>query len=313
VRAIVTGGAGFIGSNLVDALVQDGDEVGVVDDLSTGRRENLDDALARGATFHHVDMRDSAALRAAFDQAQPEVIFHLAAQIDVRRSVADPAHDAGVNVVGTARVLEAAREAGVRRFVFSSTGGAIYGETDRIPTPEETPPAPISPYGQSKFAGEGYCLLYERLYGLSVSLLRYANVYGPRQDPLGEAGVVAIFSEKALAGERPTVYGDGTGTRDYTHVDDVVRANLAAAASDAVGPFNIGTGVETTALELVELMRPFANGAFEPEFAPERLGELGRSGPDVRRAREELGWEARIPLRDGIERTFEWVRSSAGR
>src|SRR5262245_2773841 len=234
-KALVTGGAGFIGSNLVDALLARGDEAIVVDDLSTGRRENLEGALAGGATLVEVDIREREALADVAREQRPEAVFHLAAQIDVRKSVADPAFDASINVGGTANVLEAARAAGSPRVVFSSTGGAIYGEGEgqRLPLAEGAPIAPMAPYGQSKAAGEGYLSLYRRLYGLSSVSLRLGNVYGPRQDPLGEAGVIAIFCGRLLAGQRPTVYGDGRQTRDYIHVDDVVAALLAAGESTA--------------------------------------------------------------------------------
>src|SRR3954471_5557209 len=215
-RALVTGGAGFIGSNLVDALLDRGDEVAVVDDLSTGRAENLDGARRRGIAFHEADIRDAARLQDIFGGARPDIVFHLAAQIDVRKSIDDPAWDAGVNVIGTINVLESARRAGVARVVNTSTGGAIYGDVEVIPAPESTPPRPMAAYGQSKFCAEAYCGWYERLYGLSAVTLRYGNVYGPRQDPHGEAGVVAIFCGKLLAGERPVIYGDGRQTRDYT-------------------------------------------------------------------------------------------------
>src|SRR5918911_4881979 len=238
VRALVTGGAGFIGSNLVDALVARGHELTVVDDLSTGRRENLDAAREAGAELVEADVRDAAAMRDVLARVDPEAVFHLAAQIDVRKSAADPAADARINVEGTINVLEAARAAGVERFVNTSTGGAVYGEGQILPAPEDHPVAPEAPYGQSKFAAEGYCELFRRLHGLSTVSLRYGNVYGPRQDPLGEAGVVAIFCGRLRAGERPIVFGDGLQVRDYVHVNDVVSANLAAADSDATGAFN---------------------------------------------------------------------------
>jgi UDP-glucose 4-epimerase len=307
-RAIVTGGAGFIGSNLVDALLERGDHVAVVDDLSTGRDSNLDDALARGAKLHRADIRDAGEMQRVFAQERPQQVFHLAAQIDVRRSVADPWVDAAINIGGTIAVLEAARAAEVERFVYSSTGGALYGETDVVPSPEDTPVRPLAPYGQSKYAGEGYCELYRRLHGMPTVTLRYANVYGPRQDPLGEGGVVAIFAGRLEAGEPPTVFGDGTQTRDFVHVEDVVAANLAAAESDVSGAFNVGTGVETSVLDLVELFRSLAHGAsFDPQFAPPRTGELERSCLDVARARTELGWQPRVQLRPGVERTMAEV------
>lgn len=306
-RAIVTGGAGFIGSNLVDALLARGDEVTVVDDLSTGRRENLDGAVAAGAELVELDIRDAAALADVAERAQPEAIFHLAAQIDVRRSAADPAADARINVEGTINVLEAAQRVGAR-VVNSSTGGAIYGEGRTIPAPEDHPVAPEAPYGQSKFAAEGYCELFRRLHGSSTVSLRYGNVYGPRQDPLGEAGVIAIFCGKALAGERPTVFGDGLQTRDYLYVGDVVRANLLAADSDAGGAFNVGTGVQTSVLDLVEALAPHATGTFQPEMAPERPGEVRHIALDATRARTELGWAAEVDVPAGLARTLASLR-----
>jgi UDP-glucose 4-epimerase len=309
-HAMVTGGAGFIGSNLVDALLARGDEVTVVDDLSTGRRENLEAALASGATLVEQDIREGAALAELAREARPEVVFHLAAQIDVRKSVADPAFDASINVGGTANVLEAARLGGAGRVVFTSTGGAIYGEGEgqELPLAEDAPIAPLSPYGQSKFAGEGYLALYERLYGLSTVALRLGNVYGPRQDPLGEAGVVAIFCGRLRTGGRPTVYGDGRQTRDYIYVGDVVAAALAAAGSEASGPLNAGTGIETDVLELVERLGALGAGdGFEPEFAPARPGEVQRIAIDPGRAERELGWRAQTALADGLRLTLDSI------
>ena len=311
-RALVTGGAGFIGSNLADALAQRGDDVVVLDNLSTGRESNLKQAFEAGVELERADIRDAAAVGEIFERVRPEVVFHLAAQIDVRKSVDDPAFDAGTNVLGTINLLDAARRTGVRRFVNTSSGGAMYGVQDQLPTPESVAPAPESPYGTSKAAADLYCGLYARLYGLSVASLRYANVYGERQDPLGEAGVIAIFCGKLLTGGRPTVYGTGEQTRDYVYVGDVVAANLAAGDSDAPGGFNIGTGRETTVLELVEIFQQLSDGvSFEPEMAPPRAGELERSWIDVGRARSELGWSAQVELVDGMRRTFDWTRETA--
>jgi len=309
-KALVTGGAGFIGSNLVDALLARGDEVTVVDDLSTGRRENLDGALAAGATLAEADIRDRAAIEGIAAEAKPEVVFHLAAQIDVRKSVADPAFDASINVGGTANVLEAARVAGARRVVFTSTGGAIYGEGDGqdLPLSEDAPLAPEAPYGQSKFAGEGYLSLYRRLYGLSSLALRLGNVYGPRQDPLGEAGVIAIFCGRLREGKRPTVFGDGKQTRDYIYVGDVVSAALAAAASEETGAINIGTGAETDVLELVRLLGKLGDAeSFEPELAPARPGEVQRISIDPSRAERELGWKPQMDLEEGLRITLDSI------
>jgi UDP-glucose 4-epimerase len=304
---LVTGGAGFIGSHLVDALLARGNDVTVVDDVSTGRRQNLEGALAAGAQLVEADIRDGAALTALTREVEPEIVFHLAAQIDVRHSVADPAFDASINVGGTANVLDAARAAGVRRVVFTSTGGAVYGEGEgqELPLDEDAPAAPMAPYGQSKFAAEGYLALYARLHGLSSVALRLGNVYGPRQDPLGEAGVIAIFCGLVSEGGRPTVYGDGTQTRDYIYVADVVDALMAGAESDAPGPFNVGTGIETDVLELVARLRELGGGeGFEPELAAERTGEVQRISIDPTRAERELGWRPQTGLADGLRATL---------
>jgi UDP-glucose 4-epimerase len=315
-RALVTGGAGFIGSHLVDALLDRGDEVSVVDDLSTGRRENLQAALARGADLHEVDIRDAQRTHGVVVGARPDIVFHLAAQIDVRKSIEDPAWDAAINVGGTINLLEAARDARVKRVVNTSTGGAIYGDTDVVPTPESVPARPMAAYGQSKFCAEAYSGWYERLYGLSSVTLRYGNVYGPRQDPHGEAGVVAIFCGALLAGERPKIFGDGRQTRDYVYVGDIVTANLAAAAHpEAHGAYNVGTGREASVLEVIAALRTAAGlgeGDFEPEFAPARAGELQRSWLDVTRARAELGFSADTDLVSGMKPTLDWARAAAG-
>jgi len=310
-RCLVSGGAGFIGSNLVDALLARGHQVTVLDNLSSGRRENLDGALASGAELVVGDVCDAEDVRAAFAAARPEVVFHLAAQIDVRRSVADPALDATTNVLGTIAMLEAARAGGVRRFVNSSTGGGLYGDAELIPTPEEHPVRPLAPYGQAKYAAEGYCELYARLHGLSTISLRYGNVYGPRQDAHGEAGVVAIFCGRLLERRAPVVYGDGHQTRDWVEVSDVVAANLLAADSTLTGPVNVGCGQETSVLSLLERLRELA-GRDEwppPRFEPERPGEVRRSCLEVSRARRELGWEAKVELGDGLRGVLASMRA----
>ncbi|MBS1846002.1 MAG: GDP-mannose 4,6-dehydratase [Actinobacteria bacterium] len=309
-RTLVTGGAGFIGSNLVDALLARGDEVTVLDNLSTGRRVNLDGALAGGARLAEVDIRDGAAVSALFVEVRPELVFHLAAQIDVRKSVDDPYFDAAVNVGGTANVLEAARATGVGRVIFVSTGGALYGEgaDKQLPLPESTPIAPLSGYGQSKYAAEGYLGLFERLHGLSGMSLRLGNVYGPRQDPLGEAGVVAIFCGLLKNGGKPTVYGDGTQTRDYIYVGDVVSAALAAGATRLGGAVNIGTGREASVLDLVEILSGIeGRDDFTPEFAPERAGEVQRISLDAALAERELGWRPETSLEQGLAQTLAAV------
>jgi UDP-glucose 4-epimerase len=299
VRAVVTGGAGFIGSTLVDTLLARGDEVHVVDDLSSGRREQV----AEGATLHVRDIREP--LAETFAEARPDVVFHLAAQVDVRVSVADPAVDARTNVIGTVNVLEAAR-AHDAQVVFTSTGGAIYGECDE-PALEEDARLPVSPYGTSKLAGEEYLATWNRLYGSSHVALRLGNVYGPRQDPHGEAGVVAIFLSRIRDGKPATIFGDGRQTRDYVAASDVVRA-LVAAVGAGGGGFNVGTGVETSVLELWQACREATGVEAEVVHDPPRLGELQRSVLDPGRAERELGWRPEVALPDGLRRTWEWLR-----
>jgi UDP-glucose 4-epimerase len=306
----VTGGAGFIGSHVVDALAERGDDVLVVDDLSSGRIENLESASKRGAQLLEADITDAEAVTEAFASHRPELVCHLAAQIDVRRSVADPTFDLGVNVAGTINLLEAARSHYTKRFVFTSTGGAIYGEGSGLdlPLPETAECRPDAQYGQSKFAAEGYVSLYGRLYGLSGISLRLGNVYGPRQDPHGEAGVVAIFCTALLGDGRPRVFGDGEQTRDYIYVGDVVEAFLAAAGSDASGPYNIGTGVETSVLDLGERLARACSREFNPEMAPARAGEVQRISISSARAAEDLGWRPTTELDHGLGLTVDSFR-----
>jgi UDP-glucose 4-epimerase len=309
-KTLVTGGAGFIGSNLVDALLARGDDVTVLDDLSTGRLVNLEGALAAGARLAEIDVRDGAAVGGLFAETRPELVFHLAAQIDVRKSVEDPYFDAAVNVGGTANVLEAARASDVGRVIFVSTGGALYGEGEGkdLPLSEATEIAPLSGYGQSKWAAEGYLGLFERLHGLSGMSLRLGNVYGPRQDPLGEAGVVAIFCGLVKNGGAPTVYGDGTQTRDYIYVGDVVTAALAAGATRLGGAVNIGTGREASVLDLVDILAGLAGrDDFKPEFAPPRAGEVQRISLDAGLAGRELGWAPQTTLEQGLALTLDAV------
>jgi UDP-glucose 4-epimerase len=297
VRAVVTGGAGFIGSHVVEALLARDDEVTIVDNLSTGRRENV----REGASLVEADIRDP--LGDVFADGRPDVVVHLAAQIDVRRSVADPAYDAAVNVIGTVNVLEAAR-AHDAQVVFSSTGGAIYGECDG-PAPESAERRPISPYGTSKLAAEEYLAAANRLYGSGHVSLRYGNVYGPRQDPHGEAGVVAIFFNCFLAGTTPKIYGDGRQTRDYVYAGDVARATVAAIGAGG-GVYNVGTGRETSVLELYELCRDVAGVNVDAEHAPERPGELLRSAVDVSLAERDVGWRPETELADGLRETWAY-------
>jgi UDP-glucose 4-epimerase len=298
VRAVVTGGAGFIGSHVVEALLVRGDEVTVVDDLSRGKCENVPE----GARLVQADVRKG--LQAIFDEARPEVCFHLAAQVDVRVSVEQPAHDADVNVLGTVAVLEAARRHRAQ-VVFASTGGAIYGECNG-PAPEDAERRPVAPYGVAKLAGEEYLAAYNRLYGTGHVSVRYGNVYGPRQDPHGEAGVVAIFLGRLAAGEAPRIFGDGTQTRDYVYAGDVAHATLSAVRREG-GVFNVGTGAETSVVELYELCRRVAGSSLEAEPAPARLGELQRSVLDAGKAERELGWRPEVSLEDGLRRTWEWI------
>ncbi len=313
---VVTGGAGFIGSNLVDALVEAGSDVLVVDDLSHGRRSNLEHALGSGAQLVELDVRDGARVEEIFRSFQPELVFHLAAQIDVRVSMEEPARDAAVNVLGSVNVFVAAHAAGVRRVVHTSTGGAIYGETVVVPTSERVPADPVSAYGLSKLSAEHYARWFRRARGLDVVTLRYGNVYGPRQDPRGDAGVIAIFCDRVLAGRRPTVYGDGRQTRDYVFVADITTANLAAARASELthDVYNVGTGTEISVLELAGSVAVAAGvdpAEFAPQFAPARPGELDRSCLDVTRGRHELGLPPPIPLADGLSRTLDWVRLPA--
>ena len=298
--AIVTGGAGFIGSHVADALIARGDRVVVIDNLAGGRR----DRLPTEAEFHQIDIRDHEAMRRVFDEVQPEAVFHLAAQADVRVSVNDPLLDGDVNVLGTVEVLECARRSGAR-VIFSSTGGALYGEAETIPSPESTPVAPMAPYGTSKYCGEQYIGLYNRLHGTQHVILRYGNVYGPRQDPHGEAGVVAIFFGRLAEGETPLVFGSGLQTRDYVYVGDVVAANVAALAYDGRGEaFNIGTQTETNVVDLLAAAQQVAGTSVEPEHRPARMGELDRSCLDCGLAATELGWRPAVELEEGLRETF---------
>jgi UDP-glucose 4-epimerase len=301
VRAVVTGGAGFIGSHVVDALLGAWGEVHVLDDFSKGRRQNIPE----GVHVHEGDIRSDAGR--VFDEVEPGVCFHLAAQADVRVSVERPDFDADVNVIGTLHVLEAARKHGTK-IVFSSTGGAIYGECD-APAREDHQKAPLAPYGVSKLAGEEYVAAYNRLYDAAHVSLRYGNVYGPRQDPKGEAGVVAIFMNLLRAGGTPSIFGDGTQTRDYVYVGDVVAATVAAA-EHAGGVLNVGTGVETSVVELYERIQRVAGVERESEFVEPRPGELQRSVLDASLAKRELGWEPRHSLDEGLAETWAWISST---
>lgn len=308
-KILVTGGAGFIGSHVVDAYVAAGHEVIVVDDLSSGKRANVN-PRARFVELDILDPRTAALVEAE----RPEVVNHHAAQIDVRRSVADPVSDARVNILGTIGLLEAARRAGARRFLFVSSGGAAYGEQEVFPAPESHPTWPVSPYGASKRAGELYCHYFQAQYGLSYVALRYANVYGPRQDPHGEAGVVAIFTGRMLRGEPVTVHGDGKQTRDYVFVGDVARMNLLALASEATGPVNVGTGIETDVNTLAARLLVAAGSNSPVHHGPPKPGEQRRSVVDPGRAAAVFGWRPEVGLDEGLRRTVEYFRrAGAGR
>ncbi|HZV48320.1 MAG TPA: NAD-dependent epimerase/dehydratase family protein [Candidatus Dormibacteraeota bacterium] len=302
-RVLLTGGAGFIGSHIADALVERGDEVIVVDDLSTGCRENLNP----GVRFHCLDVRSPQAARLV-EELGPDVICHHAAQVSVSRSVREPVFDAEVNLLAGLNLLEAARRAGAR-FVFASTGGALYGDAAVLPTPEDYPARPVSPYGVSKLAFEHYLHCYGAQHGVSYVALRYANVYGPRQSPHGEAGVVAIFCQRLLAGERPVIHGDGRQTRDYVHVSDIVRANLAAIDAGLTGHFNVGTGRQVDVNHLFRLIAERIGTEVEAVHGPPRPGDQRTSALDASLIAERLGWRPRVGLEQGLEETAAWFRA----
>jgi UDP-glucose 4-epimerase len=302
-HVLVTGGAGFIGSNLVDAYLARGWRVSIVDDLSTGDRRNLNPA----ADFHEMHVGDAAELVAAI---RPDVINHHAAQIDVRKSVADPAADAETNIIATLRLLQAAAAAGVKKFVFASTGGAIYGEPDEVPQTEAHATRPLSPYGCAKLAVEHYLHFFREVHGLDFAALRYANVYGPRQNAKGEAGVIAIFARALLEGRTPIINGSGNQTRDYVYVEDVVRANLAASEQDFAGSWNVGTGVETDVNQLFGAIARALGSTAEAKHGPAKPGEQRRSVLDGQALREKASLPAPISLADGLAHTVNWFRTN---
>jgi len=311
VHVLVTGGAGFIGSTLVDRLLAEGHRVDVVDDLSTGSLANLAEARATGdhnLSFHRLDVRDEA-LVDLMAHRRPEVVFHLAAQPDVRVSVARPAFDAQVNVIGTVNVLEGARKAGTAKVVFAASGGTLYGEPDELPVRESAPQRPLSPYGVAKKAAGDYLSAYRELHGVEFTALALANVYGPRQDPHGEAGVVAIFAGHLLAGEQCTIFGDGTQTRDFVYVDDVVDAFARAARRGTGLLMNVGTGRETSVNRLYATMAAAAGVNLPPLYAPARPGELARSALHPGRAEIHLGWKAWTTLEEGTAAVLDWFRT----
>jgi len=304
-RILVTGGAGFIGSHLVDRLVQEGHEVSIVDDLSTGKKKNVN----ANAEFHKLDIL-SPKLERVFKKHRPEAIFHHAAQMDVRRSVKDPIFDGQVNILGTVNLLEQAIKIGTKQVIFASSGGAVYGEQEQFPAAEAHPTRPVSPYGISKLAGEHYLYYYGRTYGLQWTSLRYANVYGPRQDPFGEAGVVAIFTLKLLQNEQPVINGTGKQTRDYIVVDDVIEANLAVLNNNLHDTFNVGTGQETSVNQLFRLLAETIGSPIKERYGPERRGEQLRSCVDATKLARATEWEARTSLGDGLKRTVEYFRQT---
>jgi len=303
VRVLVTGGAGFIGSHLVDRLVEENYEVSVVDDLSTGKRKRVNPK----AHFYKADIL-STKLERVFKKERPEIINHHAAQINVRRSVKDPLFDAQVNILGLLNVLQLSVKYGVRRVLFASSGGAVYGEQQTFPATEEHAAHPLNPYGVSKLAGEHFLYYFRQSSGLATASLRYSNVYGPRQDPFGEAGVVAIFTQNLLRGEPPLINGTGRQTRDFIFVDDVVDANMAVLHSGAEGVFNVGTGRETSVNELCTLLKRVIGTDVREQHGPEAAGEISRSCLDASRLRKATDWAPKVPLEEGLRRTAEYFR-----
>lgn len=302
-KVLVTGGAGFIGSHVCDALLERGHEVHVIDDLSGGYREQV----PAGATLHELDIRDEK-VRDLWAEQRFEMMFHLAAQMDVRRSVADPRYDADVNVGGLLNLMEAGRENGLRKVIFASTGGAIYGEPEFAPQTEEHTLQPLSPYGITKLCSEKYLFFYEDTHGVEYVALRYGNVYGPRQNPHGEAGVVAIFCERMLDGKQPIINGDGRQTRDYVHVRDVVAANMAALQFEGSGVFNVGTSIETDVVMLFETLRDELAPEMPTEHGPGKPGEQRRSVLSYERTRQALDWKPSVDVREGLVETARWFR-----
>ena len=304
-KVLVTGGAGFIGSHVADRLVADGHDVVILDDLSAGHVEHLQP----NARFYQMDVH-SPWIDELFRIERPEAVVHQAAQASVRRSVEDPVFDASVNVLGTAALLQASAHHGVRRFLFASTGGALYGDADVTPTPEDYATLPVSPYGASKLAAEVYLRTFHAMHGLSYAALRYANVYGPRQDPHGEAGVVAIFTRRLLSREKARINGDGKQTRDFVYVGDVAEANSRALVSDAVGSFNVGTGIETDISTIFQLLKRLTGSNQPEEHGPPMPGEQRRSVVDARKIEKALGWKPKTSLQAGLDATVQYFREA---
>jgi UDP-glucose 4-epimerase len=303
--ALVTGGAGFIGSHLVDRLLTEGYRVVIVDDLSTGKLKNLNPA----ATFHHTDITHPS-VQEVFTRERPDLVFHLAAQISVTDSTKDPIKDGEINVIGTLRLLEAARRSGIDKFIYSSTGGALYGDPAVTPCTEQTPIAPLSPYGLSKYLAEQYVELYQRLYHLNYTILRYGNVYGPRQDPHGEAGVVAIFAQAMLKGRQPQIFGTGDQERDFVYVGDIVEANMLAIDHDDNSAFNIGTGQGTSVNRIFELLKSIINYRWDATRRSPRQGEVYKISLECSKAYQELKWSPKVSLEEGLQETVEFFRKT---
>ena len=307
-KVLVTGGAGFIGSHLVTRLLDCGCSVAVIDDLTAGHLRDVN----HHAVFYHADINDPK-IEQVVQRERPEIVYHLAAQSSVTRSAADPVNDADTNVVGTVRLISACASEGVDKFIFSSTGGALYGDPEIIPCNEDTPVNPLTPYGMSKYAGELYLELFHRTYGLDYTILRYANVYGPGQNPHGEAGVVAIFAGLMLEGKRPTIYGDGTQERDFVFVSDVVDANIAAMRRGDGGTYNIGTGDPVNIGRVYELLKEFTGFDKEPSYQPRRPGEVFSIALDSTRATKDLDWKPIVPLEEGLKLAVDHIRDSTNR
>lgn len=306
-KILVTGGAGFIGSHIVDAYIDMGHTVVAVDNLLTGKQEFVN----KKATFYKADIRDKEEIEKIFQSEKPEVINHHAAQISVRTSVEDPVLDAQINIIGLLNILNAGVKNGAKKVIFASSGGVVYGDAQTIPTPDDYQPLkPLSPYGVTKLASEHYLYFYSLTYGITYTALRYANVYGPRQNPHGEAGVVAIFSKKLLKGEQPVINGDGSQTRDYVFVGDVVEANKLSLTQNITGSFNIGTGIETDVTQIFQGVAKAAGSKGEPGYGPAKKGEQKRSALAVKRTTEVLGWKSQISLSEGLARTVAYFKNS---
>lgn len=309
-KILATGGAGFIGSHVVDKLVEKGHRVFVLDNLSTGKRENIN----AQAEFIEADITDFAKIEKVFAENKFDVVFHLAAQIDVRKSVADPVFDAETNILGSVNLIELSRKYDIKKFIFSSTGGAIYGDTQNRPTPEDCPEWPLSPYGIAKLSADKFLHYYHEVHGLKYISLRYGNVYGPRQNPHGEAGVVAIFLNKMLEGVQPVIFGDGAQTRDYVFADDVARANLLALENfEKVGIYNVGTGIETSVNDLFRKINGHFKGKFQEIHGPAKLGEQKTSCLSCAKIEKDFGWKPEISFEEGIKMTFDWFKNNYGK